>query len=232
MRRPARNRAVNGIASAIDTLPAVATRPVLPILLAGAIALAGALAPLAAALADSPVRLGAPARIEAPIPIEAFATEAPGVDLSRVARVEAVLEGESIAVQDGDSFILRTGDGQKLRIRIEGIDAPEKGQPFADVSRRHLAGLLRERSLRLEVRKIDRYGRRVARVLDGDTDIALAQLQAGLAWFFRRYQSEQEPAVRRAYSRAEARAREAALGLWREEEPLPPWEQRRRQRQR
>lgn len=169
-----------------------------------ALLLAGALAPLAAARADAPARV----------------------------RAETVLEGESIAVQDGDSFILRTGDGRKLRIRIEGIDAPEKGQPFADVSRRHLAGLLRARSLRLEVRKIDRYGRRVARVHDGDTDVALAQLQAGLAWFYRRYQSEQEPTARRAYARAEARAREAGAGLWRDAAPLPPWEQRRRKRER
>lgn len=146
------------------------------------------------------------------------------------ARAESALEGESIAVQDGDSFVLRTGDGRKLRIRIEGIDAPEKGQPFAGVSRRHLAGLLRDRSLRLEVRKVDRYGRQVARVHDGGTDVGLAQLQAGLAWFYRRYQSEQEPEVRRAYARAEARARDAAVGLWRDDAPLPPWEQRRRQR--
>lgn len=200
--------------------PAIAT------LLAGAMLLAGALAPLAGARADSPGRIGAP------IPVEAFAADAPDIEASRMARAETVLEGESIAVQDGDSFILRTGDGRKLRIRIEGIDAPEKGQAFADVSRRHLAGLLRGRSLRLEVRKLDRYGRRVARVHAGETDVGLAQLQAGLAWFYRRYQSEQEPTVRRAYARAEARARDAGLGLWREEAPLPPWEQRRLARDR
>lgn len=150
----------------------------------------------------------------------------------RIAAADTVLFGESISVQDGDSFVLRTGDGRKLRIRIEGIDAPEKGQPFADVSRRHLARLLRDRPLRLEVRKVDRYGRQVARVADGDTDVGLAQLQAGLAWFYRRYQAEQRPAERRAYAQAEARAREAGLGLWREEAPLPPWEHRQRQRAR
>lgn len=142
------------------------------------------------------------------------------------------LAGESIAVQDGDSFILRADDGRKLRIRIEGIDAPEKGQPFADVSRRHLAALLRARHLTLEVRKIDPYGRQVAQVRDGDTDVGLAQIEAGLAWFFRRYQAEQPPAARRAYAQAEAHAREAGSGLWRETAPQPPWEYRRQARKR
>lgn len=142
------------------------------------------------------------------------------------------LRGESIAVQDGDSFVLRTDDGRKLRIRIAGIDAPEKGQPFADVSRRHLAGLLRGRELQLQVSKVDPFGRQVARVSDGERDVGLAQLQAGLAWFFRRYASEQAPAQRSAYADAEAAARRARLGLWRDEAPLPPWDHRRASRAR
>lgn len=141
------------------------------------------------------------------------------------------LTGESIAVQDGDSFVLRTPDGRKLRIRIEGIDAPERSQPFADVSRRHLARLLEGRRLTLQVTKTDPFGRQVARVTDGaDLDAGLEQLQAGMAWFFRRYAAEQAPAQRRDYAQAEAAAREAGLGLWRDPQPQPPWEFRRRQR--
>ena len=140
----------------------------------------------------------------------------------------AALVGESIAVQDGDSFVLRTPDGRKLRIRIAGIDAPEKGQPFADVSRRHLAAMLRGRSLQVEVRKLDAFGRHVARIDAGEGDVALAQLEAGMAWFFRRYADDQPPEERRRYAQAEERARTASAGLWRDPSPEPPWNFRRR----
>lgn len=139
-----------------------------------------------------------------------------------------ILVGESIAVQDGDSFMLRTPDGRKLRIRIAGIDAPEKGQPFADVSRRHLAALLRGRSLQVEVRKLDAFGRHVARIDTGEGDVALAQLEAGLAWHFRRYAADQPPEERLRHAQAEDRARAAGAGLWRDPSPEPPWSFRRR----
>lgn len=139
-----------------------------------------------------------------------------------------VLTGESIAVQDGDSFVLRTPDGRRLRIRIAGIDAPEKGQPFADVSRRHLAALLRGRSLQVEVRKLDAFGRHIARVDTVDGDVALAQIEAGLAWHFQRYAADQPPDERLRHAQAQERARAAGAGLWRDPSPEPPWSFRRR----
>src|SRR5690606_33835483 len=106
----------------------------------------------------------------------------------------------------------------------------EKGQPHADASRRALLALLHEREVRVEVVKTDRFDRWVGRVFVANRDAGLAQLRAGLAWHFVRYDADLAPAVRRRYARAERQARLRGIGLWRDPEPLPPWEQRARVR--
>lgn len=62
-------------------------------------------------------------------------------------------------------------------------------------------------------------------------DVSLSQLQAGLAWHFKRYADEQPIEERNAYSKAEDVARVGQLGLWQDKEPLAPWEWRSSQRQ-
>lgn len=143
---------------------------------------------------------------------------------------EPDLFGVALSVVDGDSLVLRTDDDRRLQIRIAGIDAPEKGQPFSDVSRRHLAGLMRDRTLRVAPLRLDRYGRTVADVATPEVDVGLAQIRAGLAWHFERYASAQPPAQRSAYAAAQAQARESRLGLWAEDRPVPPWTHREQQR--
>lgn len=144
-------------------------------------------------------------------------------------------EGVSLDVQDGDSFVFRGDDGTKLRIRVAGIDAPEKAQPFAEASRRHLRAQLRDRRIRIDPIKRDPYGRTVARVwvLDPERpprDAALAQVEAGLAWHFTRYRADQTSAEFARYARAERAALTARAGLWQEAAPEPPWAFRARMR--
>lgn len=153
------------------------------------------------------------------------------------ARTPAPLEGIAVDVADGDSFVFRGGDGQRVRIRLSGIDAPERDQPWADRSRRHLRDLLDDARLRLEPVKRDPYDRLVARVTvrrgeTGDDDVALAQLRAGLAWHFTRYRDDQSAADFALYARAERDARAARIGLWRDGSPEPPWAFRQRMRRR
>lgn len=145
------------------------------------------------------------------------------------------IEGVALEVHDGDSFVFRSDDGVRLKIRVSGIDAPERLQPFADASRRRLGELLRGRRLRIEPVKRDVYGRTVARVivLDGEPpgrDAGLAQLEAGLAWYFRRYRSDLPPGDAQRYWQAETAAREARSGLWRNERAEAPWDFRARVR--
>ena len=137
-------------------------------------------------------------------------------------------------LSDGDSFVVRTEDGRRIPIRLSAIDAPEKIQPFGDASRRSLRSLIDGKSLTIFPIKRDPYGRTVAKVLVSDQDIGLEQIRAGMAWHYRRYESEQSPVDRRDYAAAERRARAERVGLWADEGPVPPWrfreEQRRGQR--
>lgn len=131
-------------------------------------------------------------------------------------------EATVVVVQDGDSFVVQRADGGRTTIRIAGIDAPERNQPYADQSRRALRALLERRPLRIRAGKVDRYGREVSEV-DAGGDVALAQIEAGLAWHFIRYAREQRPGLRTAYAGAEQRARAARLGLWQDAQPQAPW---------
>lgn len=146
----------------------------------------------------------------------------------------AMVDGVNIDVQDGDSFVMRDDLGNRIRVRISGIDAPEKSQPFADRSRQHLRDLMRDVRIRLEPVKVDVFGRTVARVWvlsdDGKSgrDAGLAQIEAGMAWHFKRYRSDQHDQDAARYARAEREARSEYLGLWRDPSPEPPWDFRRR----
>lgn len=117
-------------------------------------------------------------------------------------------------------------------MRIAGIDAPERTQPFADVSRKALRNAIDRRDVRIETIKIDVFGRLVGHVfVDGD-DVGLSQLEAGLAWHFARYDADLRPAQRVRYAQAQALAKTRRAGLWRQSDPLAPWLFRKQQRQR
>ena len=135
-----------------------------------------------------------------------------------------------VSVTDGDTFEIRDAAGHTWRVRVAGIDAPERSQPYGREARAHLAELLSEGPLRLEVRKLDRYGRLVADAFAGASDAGRAMLKAGAAWHYRRYAHEQPPPQRRAYEAAERDARAALRGLWRQPSPEPPWAYRARRR--
>jgi endonuclease YncB( thermonuclease family) len=138
------------------------------------------------------------------------------------------LHGRVVRVVDGDSITVLDAARREFKVRLAAIDAPERGQPFGQVSRSNLSDLVFGEMVTVEVDKVDRWGRLVGRVLRNGVDIGMEQLRTGLAWHFRRYADEQPPALREAYAAAEAAARAARVGLWRDAEPVPPWVWRRR----
>jgi endonuclease YncB( thermonuclease family) len=91
-----------------------------------------------------------------------------------------------------------------------------------------LASLTFKRNVRAECGKRDRYGREVCKVLDGLRDAGLEQISAGMAWWFHRYANEQSTEDRERSERAEQDATARKIGLWRDPNPVPPWEWRRR----
>ena len=139
----------------------------------------------------------------------------------------AELLGRVVHVADGDTITVLDADRVQHIVRLGGIDAPERGQAFGQVSRRHLGELVHGQQVAVDWHKRDRYGRLVGRVLVDGRDANLAQIDAGLAWHYVAYASDQPPDERRVYSEAHRAALTAKLGLWTDREPVPPWEWRR-----
>jgi endonuclease YncB( thermonuclease family) len=136
------------------------------------------------------------------------------------------LTGKIVRVSDGDTLVLRTNPPADYRIRIAGIDAPEKGQAFGRRSQQSLAKLVLNRQAMLDCFKIDQFRRRICRVVVDGIDVALEQVRLGNAWWFRRFASEQTSVERSAFERAETEARRRRLGLWGEANPIAPWDWR------
>lgn len=139
--------------------------------------------------------------------------------------------GRIVGVSDGDTVTLLTPERTQLRIRLTGIDAPEKAQAFGQRSRQHLSDLVFGKEVEADCPKTDRYGRSLCKIVVNGRDANLAQIEAGMAWFYRQYERDLRVADRRSYSQAEVMAKEARVGLWRDADPKPPWEWRRTQRQ-
>lgn len=140
------------------------------------------------------------------------------------------IQGKVVRVADGDTITVLDQSKTHHKIRLAGIDAPERGMPFGKKSKEHLSELVAGKQVTVETTKLDRYKRSVGKVLVDGQDANLAQVEAGFAWHYKEYQREQLRADRLAYTQAEERAREARKGLWLDEEPMPPWEWRRQSR--
>jgi endonuclease YncB( thermonuclease family) len=138
----------------------------------------------------------------------------------------ATLTGKVVKVADGDTITVLQENTQH-RIRLQGIDAPERKQPHGNASRKHLASLVAGKTVTVQWDKRDRYGRIVGFVIVDGQDVNLEQLKAGMAWFYRYYQKELSPETRNLYARAEDEARANKKGLWQEKDSAPPWEWRR-----
>lgn len=140
------------------------------------------------------------------------------------------LTGKVVGIADGDTLTLLDSANIQHRIRLAGIDSPEKGQPFGDHCKKSLSDLVFGRTVEVESSKLDRYGRVIGKVLIDGLDANLEQINRGCGWHYKKYQNEQPLEDRLSYTRAEASVREAGVGLWRDKDPVPPWEWRRARR--
>lgn len=141
-----------------------------------------------------------------------------------------LLSGKVIGVTDGDTITLLDDSKTQHKIRLAGIDAPEKGQPFGQPSKERLSALVFSKHVLIDWQKQDRYGRIVGKVLTEGRDANLDMVASGMAWHYKGYQKEQSPADRIAYAEAENKAQADRRGLWRDPAPVPPWEYRKRNR--
>jgi endonuclease YncB( thermonuclease family) len=140
------------------------------------------------------------------------------------------LNGRVVGVSDGDTVTVLDDTNTQWKIRLLGIDAPEKKQAFGNRSKQSLSALVFNRQVVVEYGKKDKYGRTVGKILVGGVDANLEQVKAGMAWHYKKYQREQSEADRIAYAQAEDRARVGKVGLWFDSEPIPPWDWRKQQK--
>jgi endonuclease YncB( thermonuclease family) len=138
------------------------------------------------------------------------------------------LEGLVVGVADGDTITVLDQQKNTYKIRLQGIDAPEKKQAFGEKSKQSLHDLVHSKQVRIEYDKEDKYGRIVGKVTIGDLDICLQQLSLGLAWHYKKYQNEQSVSDRAVYIDTELKSKSLKLGLWADDAPMSPWEFRKK----
>ena len=132
--------------------------------------------------------------------------------------------GRIVGVMDGDTVDLLTDSKELIRVRLSGIDAPEKKQPFGNVAKQALSDLTFDRRVVIKGYKRDRWGRLIGKVTASGVDANLQMVKRGLAWHYKKYQKEQPLEDRQIYAEAELAAKAKRLGLWSENEPVSPWD--------
>ena len=123
--------------------------------------------------------------------------------------VAKTIDATVTRISDGDTIdILPAGEKRAIRVRVFGIDTPERGEPFASRARNHTRVLAFGKSVRVTGQSIDTYGRLVARVRIGEVDLATDLLREGLACHYTRYSSDRD------YAEAQTAARARGVGFW------------------
>jgi len=136
----------------------------------------------------------------------------------------ATIQGKVVSIADGDVITVLDANNTQHKIRLHGIDAPEKAQAFGQKSKQSLHQLINKKEVTVEFEKKDKYGRTVGKVLLNGVDICLEQIKLGMAWHYKQYASEQSTSDRETYAQAELDSRTQTIGLWKDKNPTPPWE--------
>jgi micrococcal nuclease len=137
-----------------------------------------------------------------------------------------VIVGKVVAAADGDTITVLEKRGP-YRIRLFGIDAPERHQDFSNRAKQFASDLVFGKQVRVVKKDIDRYDRIVGIVYVGDVCVNEEIVRNGLAWVYRYYC---KIPICTAWLDLEAQARDSKMGLWSYPDPIPPWEFRRRRR--
>ena len=135
------------------------------------------------------------------------------------------LSGNVVKIIDGDTYDLIL-NGEQTRVRMYGIDAPERGMDYYRVAKDYLGELCNDQIIRLEVMNTDRYGRIVAKsFLSDGRELGAEMIKAGLAWHYKQYSDDESLAL------LENDAQENKVGLWKATNPTPPWKYRKRKKE-
>ena len=134
------------------------------------------------------------------------------------------LEGKVIKIADGDTLTLLTSSNQQVKVRLAGIDTPERKQPFGNKAKQALSNLAFQKQALVEIAAKDRYGRTIGVVFVDGLNVNAELVKQGMAWVYRKYTDDERLYV------LESEAKQAKRGLWLDKNPIPPWEWRRGKR--
>ena len=146
-----------------------------------------------------------------------------GLLLAAPPRIVEEIGGKVIGVTDGDTITV-LADNKTIKVRLEGVDAPESNQSYGAKSKQALAELLFGKSVTVKKTGTDKYGRSLGIVIVGEVDANARMIEDGWAWHFKKYNDVERLA------KLTVDPRKARRGLWADDSPLAPWEFRARQR--
>jgi endonuclease YncB( thermonuclease family) len=147
--------------------------------------------------------------------------------LTIAAAAASPITGRVVGVSDGDTVTVLDANKRTHKIRLLGIDSPEKSQAFGERAKQSLSDLVFNKQVTVQGSKQDRYGRDLGKIVLDGQDINLEQIRRGMAWHYKQYARDQAPEDRQAYADAESTARQNRVGLWQDSQPVPPWSYRR-----
>ena len=137
----------------------------------------------------------------------------------------ADLTGRVVRIADGDTVSILDAANRQHKVRLYGIDTPERDQPFGKAASNALKQLLAEKPVDVVIIATDNYGREVGTLYQQGVNINLAMVTGGYAWWYQHYAPHE-----RKLEVAEQQARKQGLGLWSAPHPVPPWDWRRGRR--
>lgn len=147
--------------------------------------------------------------------------------LASVLHAQIWVQGTVEKVSDGDTFRM-LANGQVVKVRLYGIDAPESKQEHGLVAKAALDSLILGKNVKVKVTDTDRYGRSIGEIWLGDSlEVNLWLVNHGHAWWYKAY-GKNRPDL----GKAEATARTARRGLWAAANPQEPWDWRSEKRSR
>lgn len=129
--------------------------------------------------------------------------------------------GHVVGIVDGDTITLLTPEKTQIKVRLYGIDAPEKKQAFGSRAKDNLSAIAFCKDAKLVTVNKDQYGRTVAWVYVANVNANEEQVRTGFAWWYSQF-AKHETKLRDL----EQEARKAKRGLWADQEPVPPWKWR------
>ncbi len=143
------------------------------------------------------------------------------------------ITGKVVSIADGDTITILTAEKKQIKIRLNGIDAPERGQAFGTKSKEMLSHIIGKSDVRVETHGEDRYGRTIGDVFvrtpnsaasDPEANLNFMMVANGYAWHYVRYAPDNKE-----LADAEKHAREKKLGLWADASPIAPWDWRKQE---